>query len=148
MYMSKPVSAWPSLTIHWTLDPNEWVYSFDGELPDWVKNDVPILGWAPIAEIHNHLVINSKVNNSQEFWEGAAEDKAGNVISGWAIAKPMSPPILMLWPPRTLDEIVLAGGNHRFNVANLAGGKHIPFLAIYSHKAGLTALLPSVVWLP
>ncbi len=29
----------------------------------WVKNDVPILEWASIAEIHNKLVFNSKIHD-------------------------------------------------------------------------------------
>ncbi len=49
MCVNKPASAWPSLTLHWTLETAEWIYSFDGEFPDWVKNDELLLGWAPTA---------------------------------------------------------------------------------------------------
>lgn len=147
MYVNKPTSAWPPLKVNWAYDSAKWIYSFDGKFPDWVQPDKLRLGRAPIAEIHKHLVFNSKIHNLKEFWDGASEDKAEEVIRGWSVAESMSPPVLMSWPKGNCYEINLAGGNHRFNIAKLVGEINIPFLAIESHKEILTGLLPSVEWL-
>ncbi|MFK3843855.1 MULTISPECIES: hypothetical protein [Serratia] len=145
MYIDQLIAAWPRLTVKWSLDPQKWHLAFDGDVPDWAKN--LRLGRAQLAEIHKHLCFNSKICSVEELRDGGAADKVEKVINHWQQGDALTPPALCIINERNVDKILIAGGNHRFNVAYLTGEITIYFLASCNDSAGLQNFMPSLVWI-
>lgn len=146
MYLNKHPSQWPNLSVNWDHEKSNWHYAFDSDPPDWAKD--MILGEALLSDIHPNLFFNSKVDCYKEFWKSCIEDKAEEVIKHWANGEALTPPALWICKEQGVNKILIAGGNHRFNVAFLSGEEKISFLTSVEHKTRLEALLPSLKWIP
>lgn len=99
-----------------------------------------------ISEIHNHLIFVRKIHTIEELREGAVDDKVEEVIDHWKEGFALTPPALRIVEVNGVKLLDIAGGNHRFNVANLCGVTMIDFLASSADTQDLNTLIPSIKW--
>lgn len=146
-YEGMPEDKWPKLYIDWDLRPENFHYSLDGENVDSVlklyKNGFSI-GKASIGDIYENLFKNSIVGNSNDFWNVCDKRKACGVLGRWKEKELITPPIIRPYD----DELIIAGGNHRFNVARLAGATEITFITPTEDVDKINSIIPNVLWLP
>lgn len=141
IYNKLPVKDWPDFKIEWDLNPDNFLYTFDGWDADTFKSNFPkglILGVADITEIVKNLtqISNRSINISDSC--------DALVIAYWAEGNKMTPPFIQISDKD--GKLLISGGNHRFSVCRAKNEKRIYFLTIPGLKNQIEVILNSVVW--
>ena len=145
IYEGQPAKNWPKLNVQWNLNKADFYRSLDGENIESIYQYYPngfSVTTALIKDIHNNLCYASKVSDSNDFWSVCDVRKACGVIERWMNNELLTPPIITPFE----NTLVLAGGNHRFNVARLAGEKCITFIVPSEMKDEINLIIPYLSW--
>lgn len=136
---------WPKLYIEWDLRPENFHYCLDGEDADSVsqsyKNGFSI-GKTSTKDIYDKLFSNNIVRDCDDFWATCNKRKACGVLGRWKEKKLITPPLITPYN----DTLIIAGGNHRFNVARLAGAEVITFITPTEYMGKINAIISTVSW--
>ncbi|MEM8351241.1 hypothetical protein Q4R91_12140 [Morganella morganii] len=144
-YKGKNAKEWPEFNIQWDLTPDNFYLSLDGESAESVSesyNKGFSLGKVATNDIYENLFYNCKLTNSEDFWSTCIASKACGVLGRWLKNELITPPLIKPYE----GNLLIIGGNHRFNVARLAGAEIIYFITPYECKDEIIAIIPSVVW--
>ncbi|MBJ3590222.1 hypothetical protein JGC56_03460 [Salmonella enterica subsp. enterica serovar Saintpaul] len=144
-YKGMTAEKWPKLYIEWDLKPENFHHSLDGEDADSVsqnyKNGFSI-GKASTKDIYGKLFSNCIVRDSNDFWAVCDKRKACGVLGRWKEKELITPPLIK---PHN-DTLIIVGGNHRFNVARLAGAEAITFITPTEYMDEINSIIPTVSW--
>ncbi|MBA0174389.1 hypothetical protein [Pectobacterium carotovorum] len=141
-YEGLPENYWPNMVVSWNENPQDLIFSFDSGFPDWISPSTTIVGRVSVNDIYAHLADNSRIENAAELWGIETEDKVCEIIGRWMNGVSITPPALC---PEG-ERIIIAGGNHRFNVARLCGETTIAFFTADKYRIFFDSILPSVQW--
>lgn len=140
IYNKLPVIDWPDFKIEWDLNPDNFLYTFDGWDAETFKSKFPnglILGVADITEIVKNL---TRISNRTIYVSDSCD---ALVIAYWAEGNKMTPPLIEI---SNNGKLLISGGNHRFSVCRAKNEKRIYFLTIPGLKNQIEEILKSVVW--
>ncbi|EFN4754192.1 hypothetical protein KXE83_003108 [Escherichia coli] len=144
-YKGLDASKWPRLYIEWDLTPENFYRSLDGENMESVSQAYDkgfAIGKVATDSIYKKLFFNCIVKNSNDFWSICNENKACGVLGRWKEQQLITPPLLTPYE----GTLIIAGGNHRFNVARLAGAEMIYFITPKESQSEIDSIISSVLW--
>ncbi|MEQ5184501.1 hypothetical protein ABN222_08230 [Providencia alcalifaciens] len=145
IYEGRPSKDWPKLNVRWNLNKTDFYRSLDGENTESIEQHYPngfFVATALTKDIHDNLCYASKVFDSNDFWSVCNVRKACGVIGRWMNNELITPPVIVPFE----NTLVLVGGNHRFNVARLAGEKYITFIVPSEKKDETSLIIPNLSW--
>lgn len=121
----------------WDLEPSHFYLALDGEMPDDIDATRMAVVNVTVGDIYRALQHGS--GRDMDPWSKRYRGKTSVIAYRWAKGLAVTPPLIQPWK----GKVVIAGGMHRFHLAQHYGAQTIPVLMYREELDDLERLLPS-----
>lgn len=144
-YINKRKKYWPTIQFNWDLSRDSMRYSLDGvkqaEFEKQYRNGF-LLGFVSRKAFHNKLCKFSRRDGARELWSLGDKMKLARCIARLSEGQKISPPLVK---PTLGGELILAGGHHRYAVANACKLEELPIYCEPQYVTDISSIV-SVRW--